>query len=248
MSEPHRDSVDPPEPEPMTWFQRCRRVAVPLAILVVLAVAFLGFILPQLADDAAEESAQVDANTESIIDAEKLAENVSDEAERRLTKVACSLIGDAPAPSVELNLSTCLSYLAGDQGIPGVQGDTGIGTPGLPGTEGARGLPGAVGESITGSAGGVGEVGPRGESVTGPTGATGPEGAAGESIVGPAGESVTGPKGDPGETVVGPQGPPGNDSTVPGPAGPEGPPGAAGVCNPATINTLDGPVDVCVPP
>lgn len=91
--------------------------------------------------------------------------------------------------------------------------------------EGKRGIPGIQGKNGVGTPGPPGTRGPQGEQ--GPPGSDGGQGL----------EGGTGPQGAGGGT--GPPGPP-------GPPGPKGDPGSP--CpNTRVINTLDGPVTVCVP-
>lgn len=139
--------------------------------------------------------------------------------------------------AVQTQSDDIVSFLKGDQGLPGVPGANGeIGTPGNPGARGEPGPPGSEGpKGEMGAKGSTGAVG--GAGAPGAPGAAGAAGVAGER--GPAGPA--GAKGERGAT-----GPTGATGPI-GPAGPAGAQGAAGPAGPPGSSCPAGSSSVEVP-
>lgn len=237
--------------------------------IIIAAVCILVYAVWTQSDDNATKVTAQGKQTETTA-AKVERQQVQGDVSRRRSRAAEQKAEQAPTQAAR----RVLQYLRGERGIPGVPGRDG--KDGSPGPRGLTGKQGPPGESITGPIGPPGP-GPSPEQISqaardacraglcdnispqevaaavaaqiGPAVSKaladycstrdecrGPQGEKGDT--GDA-STVPGPAGPPGET--GPPGPAGADSTVPGPQGP------AGTCNPATINTVDGPVTVCVP-
>lgn len=251
------------------WMKRAMRFMMVAGAILLAVVCVLIYVVWTQSDDNAtkvQTQGEQTKTTAAKVEQQEVQGNVS----RRRSRAAEQKAEQAPLQAAR----RLVQYVNGERGIRGVKGADG--KDGTPGPRGGIGPTGKVGPTgATGPMGPAGPA-PTAAQISqaakdacaaGLCDNITPQELAAEvaSQIGPAAASALkaycdarddcrGPKGEKGE-----KGDPGADSTVPGPpgatgetgaqgahgeTGPAGPPGA---CNPATINTVDGPVAVCVP-